>query len=91
VHINLIRSGSRNQFEKLLLRKSVRRGAHVKKMTVASVTGFPDSDRAELTALLAERRAAKTTALRNDAERRIFEILLRNGVPSWRLMQSSIA
>lgn len=88
MYVHIIRSGSRNQYEKRLLRAGKRRAGKVVNFTVANVSGWTADQLDELYAALEAHREAKRHARDDDAG--LLSVLLRYGVAPWRIMQDCI-
>lgn len=87
MHINVVRSGKMNQYTRLLLRRSVRQGPRVRKLTLANLTGWSAESIRELETMLEMRRQAHTADARNEADKKIFATLINRGCPVWKLIQ----
>jgi hypothetical protein len=85
VHISVVRSGSRKQYEKLLLRKSFRYGSRVRKVTVANVTDWKEEKLAELRELLKQQGRAAYRLREYALDPRIFSLLIEQGCDPWRV------
>jgi hypothetical protein len=88
LYLHTIRSGSRGQYIKRLLRTGRREGQRVVNRTVANVSTWPDDRIAKLQNELKIYRMCRGTGWQAEADRWLFSLLLAQGIEPWRLMQT---
>lgn len=86
MYIHTIRSGSKQQYTKRLLRISRRENGRVVNRTIANVSGWADEQVARVREALAAHRAWTKAGFGEPSARRLLTLLLREGVAPWRLM-----
>lgn len=75
--IHKIISGKRTKCVKFLLRHSIRDGRKVRKVTLANLTHWSETDRCQLELALKTRRKCKGTILQDRANQRAYVLLAK--------------
>lgn len=80
-------TGERSLYEKRLLRVCRREGKKVINRTIANLTHWSEETLSELSDILAVSRATGKTFAKEEVDTLLFNFLLSQGVPAWRLNQ----